>query len=283
MKTELTVCLSHDVDRMHKSFQYYTHFLRRAGRGDLSGALYQIRSLALGDTYWCFEKILDLEASYGVKSSFFFLNETYPFNPIRLESWRLSLGYYDIFKAEVAKMIRLLDSRGFEIGLHGSYRSYLDLNLLKKEKADLESILGHPVKGVRQHYLNLNEETWSLQRRAGFLYDASFGYRDRVGFRDGVLRPFPLDSQNDFFVVPLPIMDACLMRQPDPWRLASELIDLAEARQGLLVLNWHQQIFDENEYPGYCSMYARMIEECLKRGARFVTLSEYIGQVMAQP
>jgi len=272
-----TVALSHDVDRVHKSFQSATHFLKYLRNGCLRQALYQLRSVTRSERYWCFDKIRRIEISRGLRSTFYFLNESYPFNPMKLESWRLALGYYDIFRPAVAGMIRQLDSEGFEIGLHGSYRSYCDRDLLQKEKRDLEAILGHSVTGIRQHYLNLSAETWMIQRDLGFLYDTSFGYRDGIGFKCGFFRPFPLDDRNDFFIVPLSMMDCCLMRQPDPWSRASELIDLAETKKALLVLNWHQQIFDEREFPGYCSMYERIIDECISRGAVFVTLGAYVA------
>jgi hypothetical protein len=60
------------------------------------------------------------------------LNETYPFNLLRLKSWRLSLGYYDIFSDDLQEVMRKLDSQGWEIGLHGSYRSFKEAKLLKR-------------------------------------------------------------------------------------------------------------------------------------------------------
>jgi len=277
-KKQFCVCLSHDVDRVKKTFQFFTHFLKSFKNMDLEFAIYQMRSLFQESHYWCFEKIMDIERKLGLKSTFFFLNETYPFHPLKISSWRLSLGYYDLFEPDLQTAIRELDSQGWEIGLHGSYLSFKDTDLLKKEKSDLESITGHPVQGIRQHYLNLDQQTWERQAEAGFLYDASFGYTNDIGFKEDRFHPFNPISEKPFYVVPLALMDACVMGKRNSLKEAINVIRLAEEKGACLVLNWHQRMFNEKEFPGYLDIYLRLIEECRKRGARFLTIGEYVGE-----
>ena len=276
MSKEFYVCLSHDVDRVAKTFQFVTHFLRHIKGGDFQAALYQMKSLSQRRHYWCFEKLMEIEDKLGVRSTFFFLNETYPFRPWKLASWRLGLGYYDLFEPNVQKVIKILDEYGWEIGLHGSYLSFQNVELLKKEKADLESIVGHSVHGIRQHYLNLDHYTWARQAEAGFLYDASFGFTDDIGFKENRYQPFmPLANQR-FYVMPLAIMDGCVIRKKNPMADALKVIDLARDEGACLVLNWHQERFNENEFPGWKDLYVRLIEECRVRGAQFTTIGERI-------
>lgn len=275
-KNNFVVCLSHDVDRTFKSFQFISHFLSNFNKQKYKSAFYQLKSLFVKNHYWGFDKIIAIEESCGVKSTFFFLNESYPFNLIDFSSWKLSLGYYSIFDDAIKKVIKKLDSGGWEIGVHGSYNSYRDIELLKKEKRDIESILGHEVKGIRQHFLNLNEDTWLLQKEAGFIYDASYGFTDDIGFKNDHYYLFALDNNNDFFIIPLAIMDTCLMGKSDPLARAISLIELAEKENGCLVLNWHQRMFCEREFPGYAQLYIDIIEECQKRDARFLTIGEYV-------
>lgn len=276
---EFSVCLSHDVDRVEKTFQYGTHFLRNLKRGDFRAAIYQLASVTQRGHYWMFERVMQLEARLGVRSTFFFLNETYPFRPWNLSSWRLSLGYYDLFDDRLQTIIRDLDRGGWEIGLHGSYRSYRDEAMLKKEKADLEQIVGHPVQGIRQHYLNLEQGTWARQAEAGFLYDASFGFTDNIGFKEKRYQPFSPLPHTRFYVMPLAIMDCCVISKAQPFDEARKVIDVAEEQGACLVLNWHQERFNEKEFPGWGDLYVRLIQECQARNARFTTIGQYIQEI----
>jgi len=276
MKKQFTVCLSHDVDRIKKNLQFVTHFLKSLKNMDIESAIYQMRSLFQRSHYWNFDKIMEIEKRFGLRSTFFFLNETYPFHPLKISSWRLSLGYYDLFEPNLQRAIRELDSQGWEVGLHGSYLSFKDIDLLKKEKSDLESIIGHPVLGVRQHYLNIDQHTWTRQAEAGFLYDASFGLTNDIGFKENRFHPFKPISNRHFYVVPLALMDACVMRKKNPLEEAMNVFRVAEEKGACLVLNWHQRMFNEKEFPGYMDMYLRLIEEFRSRKAHFSTIGEYI-------
>lgn len=279
MAKDLFVCLSHDVDRVSKTFQYVTHFLRYLKSQNLRAALYQVKSLTERAHYWQFEKVMEIEDKLGLRSTFYFLNESYPFHPWKIKSWRLALGYYDMLSARIQTAIRELDRNGWEIGLHGSYLSFQDLNLLKKEKAELEGIVGHRVLGIRQHYLNLDNQTWNRQAQAGFLYDASFGFTNDIGFRENTFRPFmPLAGQR-FYVMPLAIMDGCAIRRKNPLADALEVVEIAKAQGACLVLNWHQERFNENEFPGWGDLYVRLIRECQARNARFTTIGQYIQEI----
>jgi peptidoglycan/xylan/chitin deacetylase (PgdA/CDA1 family) len=280
MEERFSVCLSHDVDRIKKTFQYGTHFLKSIAKGDLGSAIYQVKSVFQDSHYWNFQKIMALEKELGLRSTFFFLNETYPFHPLKMKSWRLSLGYYNLFEPDLQAAIKELDKQGWEIALHGSFLSFKDLNLLKKEKADLESITGRPVVGVRQHYLNLDPFTWERQAKAGFLYDASFGRTDDIGFKDNKFHIFKALADKHFWVVPLALMDSCVMNKKDPFQEAMEVVEMAEKKNACLVFNWHQRVFNTQEFPGYLDMYLRLIEECKRRDAQFLTIKEYVVAIM---
>ncbi|HEX2080711.1 MAG TPA: polysaccharide deacetylase family protein, partial [Longimicrobium sp.] len=223
----LTVCLTHDVDRVYKTYHYLTRDLR-------GGHLRRLRTLFTGESpFWRFEALMAAEDRHGARSTFFFLEESIPFEPLRPARWKLSAGRYSYRDPRVAGVIRALDAGGWEIGVHGSYRSYRDGGLLRREKASLEEVLGRPVTGIRQHYLNLDvPETWRLQRAAGFRYDASLGRRSGIGFPDGRDRPFR-DPDTGMVVIPLGMMESYLFRQAggDPeraWTLTRGMIDAAE-------------------------------------------------------
>ena len=276
MAAQLKVALTHDVDRTTKSHQYITHLLRALKKGDLPAARYHATTWnKRKDVYWNFEDILDIENKYGVKSTFFFLIESFPFLFLRPSTWKLSLGRYDIQDERIQQMIQYLDRNGWEIGLHGSYASYNNLELLKEEKHKLESITGHPVKGIRQHYLNLNHQTWGLQQQAGFQYDSSWGFTRDIGFKDDKIKPFhPLNDH--FMVFPLAIMDSCYMNTPNRVRKLQDIIQKCLDHDAVLVINWHSNNFHEKEFTGWKDAYREVIEVCMDYNTRFQTLQIFI-------
>ena len=268
----INVALTHDVDRIRKTYQYITHTLKGFSKMRFSNS---VKSMFLKrNCYWNIDEIMEIEKSYNVKSTFFFLNESIRFELFKKKSWKLSMGRYSIFETKVRDYIRLLDQNGWEIGVHGSYNSYKSLELLKKEKEDLESIINHKLIGIRQHYLNMAENTWELQKAAGFKYDSSFGYLDKIGFKESRILPFrPFDDY--FAVFPLSVMDYCFMSTAGRWNAFDEILDIADQYNALIVVNWHSNIFNEIEYPDYKNNYIKIIEKCLNRGAKFKTLSEF--------
>jgi peptidoglycan/xylan/chitin deacetylase (PgdA/CDA1 family) len=267
---KFAVCLTHDVDRVKKTYQYFTHFLKTRD-------FYHLKSFFSREEepYWNFERIVEIEKKHGVRSTFFFLNETKQLDLLHPKKWALSLDGYCFHDEKIAEIIQKLHANGWEIGLHGSYESYKDKDLLKKEKKELEDILGEDIAGIRQHYLNLKiPETWEIQYEVGFKYDSTFGYRDRIGFKDGKYLPFhPLS--NSFFVIPLTIMDSALFsnykNEDEIWRICIDLINTVEKHKGLLTVLWHQRFFNENEFPGMISIYEKIIKISKEKNAWITT------------
>jgi peptidoglycan/xylan/chitin deacetylase (PgdA/CDA1 family) len=272
---EFSICLTHDVDRVRKTYQYLTHDLRK-------GRIRNLRQLwSKVDPYWNFGRIRALEDRFGVRSTWFFLEESIPFELLRPSRWKLSLGRYSVRERSVAREMRALDRDGWEVGLHGSYRSYQNLDLLKLEKEAIEGALGKPVDGVRQHYLNLEVPgTWRLHRAAGLLYDASFGYRRGLGWRQDRLNVFK-DAASGMVVLPLAVMESNLFSEAGgdmerAWQVALDLIDQAEARGALFTVLWHPHVFSDADFPGYGMIYERIIREGCRRGAKFLTCGEAV-------
>ena len=265
------VCLTHDVDRVKKTYQYITK--SRKGNRRRMRQLFEF-----GNPYWGFPIIMKLEDKFEVRSTFFFLQESKKINLLRPKEWALSLGKYRFNDKKVSEIIKMLDRNGWEIGLHGSYESFKHEDLLREEKKELEQVLGTEVIGIRQHYLNMEiPQTWGIQRKAGFLYDSSFGFRYKIGFRDDRYLPFhPFD--NSFLEIPLAVMDGALFSNCDGedeiWGKCLNLIKTAERQRGLLTVLWHQRVFNEDEFPGWSNVYIKIIKECTERNAYFGTCKD---------
>ncbi len=273
----ITVCLTHDVDRVRKTYQYATKTLRALAKGKWSQAWYMLRQIgAKQSPYWGFDVVREIEEQYGVKSTFFFLEESAKVKWWKPKSYKIAWGRYHVNEPKVAAEMRELDADGWEIGLHGSYYSYDNPELLKREKAAVEAVLGHEIVGIRQHYLNWNEKTWRYQAEAGFKYDSTWGFTRAIGFKDNKVKPFyPLEG-SDFCEIPLTIMDSCFADTKDRWERLEEIIAEIDNQNAVLVINFHTNNFDEVEFPEYKSNYIRLIETLQAKGARFITMREVI-------
>lgn len=271
---KFVVCLTHDVDRVKKTFQYITHPIKHLKKGKFGLVLAQTAFLLRRENpYWDFEKIMEIERRLGVKSTFFFLNEQKNAKLFSPREWKLYLGRYDIRDPDIVEMIKKLDMGGWEIGIHGSYNSYRDLKRLEEEKKVLEELLGKDVHGISQHYLNLDiPETWTYHEKLGLAYDTTIGFVTEIGFRYGTCHPFHPFNQADgralsLWELPITIMDNMLSHENDVWKEVMDVLNSVEKYGGVLLLRWHQSIFDEREFPGRSSMYEKIIEICKERDA----------------
>lgn len=263
------LCLTHDVDRPYKTFQapYYAITDRDPTH---------LRSLVPGvNPYWSFERIRRLESDLEVRSSFNFMDEQWLFTDrpvaewIDPNRWALFTGRYAIDDPRIVREIRSLDANGWEVGLHGSYLSYDDRERLGREKARLEAILGRPVRGGRQHHLNLSvPETWTNQAAVGLGYDSTLGSSCSWGFDHGyeLIRPF-----DDAFVeFPLTLMDVALERNHERarerWRTCERLLEEAATNGAVMTVLFHPRFLGE-DHPEYVTLYRRLIERALDLGA----------------
>ena len=280
------VCLTHDVDRVEKRHQYFTRFLHFLRKMKIKYAIREIfgffKFCSDGDIkknpYWTFGEIIEIEKKYNVRSTFFFINESSKINILKPITWRLYLNSYSIRHPEIIKIIKRLCSEGWDIGLHGSYNSYKNKKLLKKEKEELENILEKQIHGIRQHYLNLEIPlTWKIHEELGLKYDASFGFRDHVGFKENKHLPFhPFDSS--FLVIPLTIMDtalfSCNKNAVEAWEECKKYVDIAEEKNALITILWHQESFNEKEFPEWSKIYEDLIALCKQKNAWIATAGE---------
>ena len=257
------LCLTHDVDRPYKLAQAFFYALRDRDPSQLASLLPGRRP------NWTFDRIRQIEAEFGVRSAFYFLDEQRLFRerPVRewidLDAWRLYADRYDLDDPAIVELLHRLDRGGWEVGLHGSYESYDDRGRLRAEKEHLEEVLGKPIRGGRQHYLNRTlPETWEHHAAIGQAYDATLGSSSEIGFDygDTVCRPF----DDEFVAFPLTMMDVAM---PDPgsdpaeaWAAADRVLEAAADRGAVTTVLWHPRVFNERDWPGHTDLYRHLIE-----------------------
>jgi hypothetical protein len=266
--SEFALLLTHDVDRPYKTVQSAYHAVERRDPRQLTDLL------PGNNPWWQFEEMMALEESLGVRSAFYFLREKHllerpPSDWLDPFYWVEQLGRYEIETPQMLDLIDRLREGGWEVGLHGSYDSYDDLDRLRTEKAALEEVLGDDVTGGRQHHLNRGPETWGHHREIGLRYDASPGSSETFGFDRGYLpsRPFG----DEFVVFPLTVMECALPDPGEEYETARRECEalLAEAADNGAVMSalWHPRLFTETDFPGYRRLYRELVERALEMGA----------------
>lgn len=258
------VCLTHDIDVVYQSAigkgQSAISSLKAGKVREALEYAGQIRSKRLPRCN--FGEIMALEEEYGGRSSFYFLclapgDRSY---------------HYDV--RDLEGEIGAIADAGWEIGLHGGHVAYCDPGALETEKKRLEVVLNRPVIGYRSHFLRFRvPETWEHLSQAGFHYDATLGYADCAGFRNGMCYPFePFDLRTNrpirILEIPLAIMDSTLdqyMRLDGvtAWETARNLIDAAERCHGVITILWHNtSMFGDQR-----KLYQKILGYCRGRGA----------------
>ncbi len=264
---KFAVCLTHDIDDIYPPFSH-----------NILSIFYNLKDLEFVNMknrflwkyegkekspYWNFNQIMELEERYDAKSSFYFLSTEDDIRRFR----------YDIEDLESA-LITIMD-KGWEIGLHGGYNAFNSLETILKEKERIEKVLCRKVIGYRNHYLMFNiPDTWKLLAKAGFKYDSTFGYRDMLGFRNGMCHPFhPFDIENnqeiDIIEIPLNIMDVVLFNSniKSAWDNIKKIIDDVEKFNGVVTILWHNTVFNNPFRKDWFRLYNKLLSYCYEKDA----------------
>ncbi len=298
------LALSHDVDNIgYYSLSEKLNMIKRSlsqARGlKKAGVVALIRSclqwgrgaknkvLSRTDPYHCFEKWLEIEDRYRAKSTFFFSTPV-PLELQEIEDCAYLLEDYLQFdgeKIQVTDLMRQLNQRGWEVGLHPAIQTHKNLALLEQQKKMIDKILPQPIQSVRQHFLMFDPMTTpQIHSRAGFSFDSTYGFNKQVGFRAGTSFPFYFQDSTTL-ELPLIIQDVSMFRHLSAMGLgltaAKELIGQIMQRVanvgGVMTVLWHPNTIAAVD-PEYAEMYLKAYEFLLdlaqKEGAWITSVGE---------
>lgn len=176
---------------------------------------------------------------------------------------------YDI--GDVNSQIKMLEHRGFEIGLHG-IDAWHSIEKAKEELKRIADIGGHDKIGIRMHWLCFDELSPSVLDKAGFEYDSTAGYNEAIGFRCGTSQVFRPLGASRLLELPLHIQDTALFF-PDrldfdenmAWAMCMKVLDIAEKSGGVVTLSWHMRsLAPERLWDGF---YIRLLHDIRMRHA----------------
>jgi hypothetical protein len=289
------VCLTHDIDfvgiRNHKFDHTMWGFLYRSTVGAawnfLRGRLafrkliqtfQAAASLPLVYLGWMkdfwnpFEWYLDVEK--GLAASYFLI----PFKgrpgekvPGRHAS-RRAAGY-DV--RELSEWAATLRKRGNEIGVHG-IDAWHSVEKGHAELKRIEEVAGETSHGVRMHWLLQDEKTCSVLEEAGYSYDASAGYNESVGYRNGTTQVYRPIGARKLLELPTHIQDGALfypnrldLSEAEAEARCNEIIDNNKSLGGILTLIWHDRSHGPERFWG--DFYISLVETLKFSGAFFAS------------
>ncbi|MGD9613318.1 MAG: polysaccharide deacetylase family protein [Kiritimatiellia bacterium] len=258
--------LSHDVDQIHDrelfrvlaDLNHVRRIWTQVERGRAALALRRVaRALvAPKPAEKDFATILEIEARHGFRSTFFVLHDPY---------WSRHGPRYRLACPEIRRIAALVRGAGCEIGLHGGFLRFNQADGYRESREALRAALGVDAVGIRNHFLRFSgADTWAAQEAAGFRYDATFGFVDRLGPRAGRIAPFVPEGRS-ILELPLTVMDVTLFRNlgltgEAALDAAWQALEPVAQAGGLVTLLWHNNYFNEPEYRDWQWTYEQLLE-----------------------
>jgi len=203
-------------------------------------------------------EVMEFDKRYNVKSSFFF-------------GMKKGLGMsYD--KKDAAYIIKEVDSKGFDVGVHGI--DYTDEILMNEEYNSFRNIIGRDDFGIRMHYVRFNEETFNKLERSGYLFDTTEFDKEK-GFL--IKNPYRIGEMWEF---PLAIMDGYLPKNLEQKKKKTlELIEKAEnSNIDYLTVLFHDYLFCKG-YATERDWYRWIIEWFSDNGYEFISYKDAIKEM----
>lgn len=218
------------------------------------------------DPFDTYAYIKSMELKYDFRSLFFFLTGNYGGYDTNyaLNTWHFKELMHDL-------------SFGRPIGIHPSFKSHFNYNLLAAEYKRFSNILGNKPEMSRQHFLMIGfPETYRQLIPLGIKQEYSMGYASQPGFRAGTSNPFRFydleqESETKLMIHPFSIMDVTLMQYllltPDEsiaWIL--KIIGKVYKVKGQFISLWHNEsLSDSGVWKGWKRVFEGMVEEVRRR------------------
>lgn len=215
------------------------------------------------DPFDSFSWMNDLHRPYALKPRYFFLVAE-------------KTGRYDrnILPSETAMQTLVHQHAAkYPVGIHPSWQSGDDENLLKTEIQRLERMTGLKVTTSRQHFIRMNlPGTYRNLVRAGITEDFSMGYGSINGFRASVASTFywydlEKEQATNLLLHPFCYMEAnsYYEQKHTPQQAAAEMrhyYSVTKNAGGLLSMIWHNTFLGTAaKFSGWREEYRKFVDE----------------------
>lgn len=250
------VFLTHDIDTLYGALRENAKpLLRKMRIGKLLQLLmhHYIRT----PDYMLFDKIMQLENSHDVKSTFFWLVHR------NKRGLNIPDADYSIDQKRVAALLSAVNANGCVNGLHKSYSS-------KSYNAELMLLKGKAEPVNRNHFLMLElPYTFNALEEGGIQLDSSLAFAEVPGWRNNYgmpIRPFHVAERREynFTEVPLTMMDATFNHymRLSPIDTRNYLLGFLDDNRFNCVhtILWHNNYFFNCDAPGWLDTYKAVLE-----------------------
>lgn len=262
--------LSHDIDTVYGAIVQDGFHALKFGRIDILLKLI-LNTVTQKPDWLNMDQIMKLESEYDVRSTFFWIVR-------RGKAEAFENADYNFKSSSIQKVVRTVESNGFENGLHKS----ISQDSFQKEIGEFEK---KPVAN-RYHYLKFNlPQGFDAIENSGLKLDASLGFAENIGFRNSYGLPYnPFDVTNrkpyTFVEVPLHIMDTTLFKynRANLAEAREKILKFFEANKTNCVLSvlWHNNFFTNYKYKGYLQLYKEILEYIRENKLSTVTQRELL-------
>ncbi|WP_245786977.1 polysaccharide deacetylase family protein [Maribacter stanieri] len=211
------------------------------------------------DPYDNYAEIIALHKKYKVKCNFFFQFADYSKYDKNVST--NSIRFKSLIKY-VADYV--------PVSLAASYSSFSNLELLKKEKANLEVVINRPVNNSKMRYNRVDvPQTYRNLIAAEFTDDYTMGYTFELGFRAGTCSTFqfydiPLEVKQPIKVHPFAVHDISLSKikkDQDLLRQVQQITNEVQKVNGTLITMFSNEVLGNKEDRDWMAIYAEIIKE----------------------
>ena len=158
------------------------------------------------------------------------------------------------------------------VGIHPSFSSYLQKDVIKDEIKRLSEVLNRDVTMSRQHFLRLSlPKSYQTLNELDITDDYTMGYASQAGFRAGYADTFAFfDLENDtktkLNIHPFALMDGTMRDYLDldvheSFDKAKKLVDEVKKVNGTFILLWHNETLSgEKRWEGWITLYRKILD-----------------------
>ena len=211
------------------------------------------------DPYDNYNELIALHKKYKIKCNFFFQFADYSKYDKNVST--NSIKFKSLIKHVADYM---------PVSLAASYSSFSDLELLKKEKANLEEVINRPVNNCKMRYNRVDvPQTYRNLIAAEFTNDFTMGYTFELGFRAGTCTPFqfydiPLEVKQPIKVHPFAIHDISLSKikkDEEIYRQIELLTNEVKKVNGTLIAMFSNEVLGNKEDRDWMTVYSEVIKQ----------------------